>query len=72
MQTDVLNLRIPKDEYSALKKMAERCDKSANALGAIMVRAAIKAVGDYEGPIVPLTLEFPHKLNIPPASKGKK
>ena len=70
MDTQVLNLRIPTDEYAALKQAATDCDTSANALGAIMVRAAIAAIKDYKGPIIPLTLEFPHKVQLP--TKGKK
>jgi len=70
MQTDVLNLRIPVDEARALKQAAAKCRVSANALGAEMVRAAVMAIKDYDGPIIPMTLEFPHKVQLP--TKGKK
>lgn len=65
MQTEMLHLRIPTDEIDLLKKSAAKCRLSANALGAEIIRAGIAAVKDYDGPIIPMTLEFPHKVKIP-------
>lgn len=65
MQTEMLHLRVPTDEIKELKKAAAKCRLSANALGAEMIRAAVAAIKDYDGPIIPLTLEFPHKVQLP-------
>ena len=62
MKTDMLHIRIPIEESQILKKMADRCGISSNLLSAKMVVAAVKALAGYNGPILPLTLEFPHKI----------
>ncbi|MEI6075548.1 MAG: hypothetical protein WCS94_08250 [Verrucomicrobiota bacterium] len=72
MKTEVLNLRIPTDEYQMLCEAAQRCRVSNNALGAEMVRAAVQAIKGYAGPIIPMTLEFPLKLTPEQLSKIKK
>ena len=69
MQTEMLHLRIPSDEIKSLKMAAGKCQISANALASQIVRAAIAAVADYNGPIIPLTLEFPHKVSLPTKPK---
>lgn len=37
-----------------------------------MLSSAVAAVGDYDGPIIPMKLEFPHRAAAEVVSKGVK
>lgn len=68
----MLHLRITSDEGRSLNGIAGRCDKSSTQMATVMLKAAIAALKDYHGPIVPLTLEFPHKVSAEKLQPKKK
>jgi hypothetical protein len=63
METRQLHVRITIDEMDSLKRVAEKCQLNATALGVILIKSAIRAVVDNQER-VPLPLELKVKTTI--------
>ena len=78
MQTDMYHLRLSADESRVIKAQAERCGISGNALAVALLKAAIEAVKDHRGRLIPPKFQLGDeilsaaRLNEPPPTSYAK
>ena len=66
MTTKQIRIRLTTDELKELEQLAESCDLNVTALAAVLIKAALRAVGDNAGRLI-LPLKF--KVEDPKARR---